>query len=136
MPPEVNLLNEKNNGECVLSLINKNLILSSHDISDGGLLISLSEMVLGSGFGAKITKPKKLTNLFRYFFGEDQARYIVEVPIDNVNKVKEVLNQNSVHFDELGIVDGKALTFNNDLKLPIEELKDVNMFWLERYMNN
>ena len=33
MPPEINLLNEKNNGEILLKLIDKNLILSSHDIS-------------------------------------------------------------------------------------------------------
>ena len=58
MPPEVNLLNEKNNGEIVLKLINNNLVLSSHDVSDGGLLTALSEMALKSDFGAKILKPK------------------------------------------------------------------------------
>ena len=42
MPPEVNLLNEKNNGESLLKLIDKNLILSSHDISNGGLITALS----------------------------------------------------------------------------------------------
>ena len=36
MPPEINLLNEKNNGESLLKLIDKNLILSSHDVSNGG----------------------------------------------------------------------------------------------------
>ena len=32
MPPEINLLNEKNNGETLLKLIDKSLILSSHDV--------------------------------------------------------------------------------------------------------
>ena len=58
LPPEVNLLNEKNNGESLLKLINKNLILSSHDISNGGLITALSEMSISSGIGAKILKPK------------------------------------------------------------------------------
>ena len=79
MPPEVNLLNEKNNGECLLRLINKKLILSSHDISSGGLIVALSEMSLKSEYGAKIHKLKKFTNLFEYFFGEDQARYVIEM---------------------------------------------------------
>ena len=68
MPPEANLLNEKNNGEILLKLIDRNLILASHDVSDGGLITALSEMSLTSDYGAKIYKPKKLTNLFEYFF--------------------------------------------------------------------
>ena len=41
-------------------------------------------MSLGSNYGAKIHKPKKLTNLFEYFFGEDQGRYIIEVEKENL----------------------------------------------------
>ena len=67
MPPEINLLNEKNNGETLLKLIDKNLILSSHDVSNGGLITALSEMAISSDFGAKIQKPKKLTNVLKYF---------------------------------------------------------------------
>ena len=73
-PPEVNLLNEKNNGEIVLNLINSNLVYSVHDVSNGGLIVALSEMSIGSNFGVKIYKSKKLRNLAQYFFGEDQGR--------------------------------------------------------------
>ena len=66
-PPEINLLNEKNNGDVVLSLINNDLILSCHDVSNGGLIIALSEMVMSSEIGVKIEKPKKLRNLNEYF---------------------------------------------------------------------
>ena len=40
-------------------------------------------MALNSNFGAVISKPKKLANLFEYFFGEDQARYILEIEDSN-----------------------------------------------------
>ena len=46
LPPEINLLNEKNNGECLLKLIDKNLVLSSHDVSSGGLITALSKWPL------------------------------------------------------------------------------------------
>ena len=36
-------------------------------------------MSISSNYGVKIQKPKKLTNLFKYFFGEDQGRYIIEI---------------------------------------------------------
>ena len=35
-------------------------------------------------------KPKKLLNLFEYFFSEDQSRYILEVKND-IGKVKQIL---------------------------------------------
>ena len=46
MPPEINLLNEKNNGESLLKLIDKNLILSSHDVSNGGLITAYLKCLL------------------------------------------------------------------------------------------
>ena len=76
-PPEINLHNEKNNGESVLEIIKKDLVNSVHDVSSGGLLIALAEMSMGTQYGIKINKPKNLTNLFEYFFGEDQSRYIL-----------------------------------------------------------
>jgi len=129
----VNLLNEKNNGECVLSLINKNLILSSHDISDGGLLISLSEMVLGSGFGAKITKPKKLTNLFRYFFGEDQARYIVEIDSQNLPNVEKILKDNNIYYENIGFTQSDLFEIEGELKISTKELYKINNEWYNNY---
>ena len=53
-PPEINLLNEKNNGEVVLKLINQGMVNSAHDVSDGGMIVALSEMAIGSDFGVKV----------------------------------------------------------------------------------
>ena len=109
MPPEVNLFNEKNNGESLLKLISKNLILSSHDISSGGLITALSEMSIASNYVVKIFKPKKLTNLFEYFFGEDQARYIVEIENKNLSKVEELLKENDVFYEKIGFTQRENL---------------------------
>ena len=57
-PPEVNLINEKNNGEIVLKLLSKDLVASVHDISSGGLIVALSEMSIGSNLGVKIENLK------------------------------------------------------------------------------
>ena len=58
MPPEVNLLNETNNGQNVLKLIQDDLVESSHDVSNGGLIVALSEMAISSNYGVKIQQPK------------------------------------------------------------------------------
>ena len=44
----------------VLKLIQNNLVLSSHDVSSGGLITALSEMTIDSDYGVKVSKPKKL----------------------------------------------------------------------------
>ena len=46
-----------------MKLIKENFILSVHDISSGGILLSLTEMSMASKLGVKIYKPKKLINL-------------------------------------------------------------------------
>ena len=36
---------------------------------------------------------------------------------------------------KFGIIDDKMLTFDTDIKLPIEELSDVHKYWLKEFMN-
>ena len=135
-PPSVNLFNEKNIGETLLKLIDLNLVVSCHDVSLGGILIAVSKMCIKGNKGIKINPLKGLINKFEYFFGEDQARYIIEINSTNIKKVSEILNNNSVHFDDLGVVDKNILSFENDIKLPIEELSNTHTYWLKRYMDN
>ena len=133
MPPEINLLNEKNNGEIMLKLIDKNLILSSHDISSGGLITALSEMSLGTDFGAKIQKPKKLTNLFKYFFGEDQARYIVEIDPNNLNKVEKILKDSNIYYEIIGLTQQEFFEIEGELKISTKDLFKINNEWYNNY---
>jgi len=133
LPPEINLLNEKNNGETLLRLINKNLILSSHDISDGGLITALAEMCMSSNYGAKILKPKKLTNMFKYFFGEDQARYVVEIEDNNLPKVEKILRENDVYYENIGFTQNKYLEIEGELKISTKDLFKINNQWYNNY---
>jgi len=134
-PPNINLLNEKNIGLNILNLINQNLIVSCHDVSLGGILTAISKMCIKGDKGIKINPIKGLINKFEYFFGEDQARYIVEIPEKNIEKVNQMFEKNSIHYDILGVVDKKVLSFNNDIKLTVEELKEVHKYWLKKYMD-
>jgi phosphoribosylformylglycinamidine synthase len=133
MPPEINLLNEKNNGEILLKLIEKNLILSSHDVSNGGLITAISEMSIGSGYGAKIFKPKKLTNVYEYFFGEDQARYIVEIDSINLTKAEKILKENNIYHENIGITQKEFLEIEKELKINTNDLFKLNNEWYNNY---
>ncbi len=132
-PPEVNLLNEKNNGENVLKLIRDNLVLSSHDISNGGLIVALSEMATASNFGVKIQKPKKLTNLFEYFFGEDQGRYILEIEHKNLEKVVKILKNNNIYYENIGSTQKDFFEIESELKINVKDLFQINNEWYNKY---
>ena len=133
MPPEINLVNEKNNGESLLKLINKNLILSAHDVSNGGLITALAEMALTSNYGAKIHKPKKLTNLFKYFFGEDQARYIIEIQTQNLPMVEQILGESNIYYENIGFTQENYFEIEGELKISTKDLFKINNQWYNKY---
>ena len=132
-PPEVNLLNEKNNGEIVLNLINSNLVYSVHDVSNGGLIVALSEMSIGSNFGVKINKSKKLRNLAQYFFGEDQGRYILEIDKKNLIKIEKILAKNNIYYENIGITQKDYFEVESEMKLDINDLYKINNQWYNNY---
>ena len=134
-PPEINLFNEKNNGETILKLIDKKLIKSSHDVSLGGIIIALSKMCIKGKKGATLKKPNYLINEFEYLFGEDQGRYIIEIEKNNFKNVTEILEKNSVHYDELGTVNENELIINDKSKVTIDELIKSHTNWLTNYMS-
>ena len=133
LPPEVNLTNEKNNGETVLEIIKNDLAQSVHDISSGGMLVALAEMSLESGIGPKINKPKNLTNLFGYFFGEDQSRYIVEIEPKNQKKVEQILKNNNVFYENIGFTQKDYFEVHKELKILIKDLYKINNKWYNVY---
>jgi len=134
-PPEVNLFNEKNNGETLLKLIDSNLIKSAHDVSLGGIITAVAKMCIKGNKGINIKKPKYLINEMEYFFAEDQGRYIVEINNKDFKKVTDILNKNAVHFDELGIITENELYINEKTKVTIDELSTSNNSWLKEYMS-
>ncbi|MDC3127359.1 phosphoribosylformylglycinamidine synthase subunit PurL [Candidatus Pelagibacter bacterium] len=132
-PPEVNLKNEKNNGEAVLEIIKKDLVNSVHDISSGGLIVALAEMSIGSNFGLKIYKPKKLTKLIKYLFGEDQGRYILEIDKEKLKKVEEILKNNNIFYEQIGLTQKDFFEVEDEFKIDIKKLHKINNQWYNNY---
>jgi len=135
-PPEINLFNEKNNGETILKLIDKKYIKSAHDISLGGIITALTKMCIKGKKGATLNKLNHLLNQFEYLFSEDQGRYIIEIDKNEVQNVARILNENSVHFDELGTVSNNSLIIDDKSKVSIDDLIKSHTTWLTNFMSN
>ncbi|HZG46624.1 MAG TPA: phosphoribosylformylglycinamidine synthase subunit PurL [Allosphingosinicella sp.] len=108
-PPPVDLLAERRNGDCVRELISRKLVTAVHDIADGGLLIAVAEMALAGRLGATLD-PRRWcdVDLTAFFFGEDQARYVVTT--DNSDPLLRALAAAGVPHTFLGSVGGDSIS--------------------------
>jgi phosphoribosylformylglycinamidine synthase len=135
-PPEVNLFNEKNNGETLLKLVEKDYIKSAHDVSLGGIITAISKMCIKGNKGIKLNKSKNFMSEIEYFFSEDQGRYLIEINQKDFKNVIKILDANSVHHEKLGVIINKDLIINEKTKVTIDELKSYNNNWLTNYMSS
>ena len=78
-PPPVDLTAERRNGEFVRARILAGEVCACHDVSDGGLLVAVAEMAMAGASGATLLAPPAGTPGHGYWFGEDQARYVLAV---------------------------------------------------------
>lgn len=74
-PPPVDLAAERAAGDFVAGLIAAGLVSAVHDVSDGGLLVAVTEMALAGSIGAEVEAMSAGAA-----FGEGQGRYVVTVP--------------------------------------------------------
>ena len=52
-----------------------------------------------------------------------------------MTEVTKILEKNSVHHEELGVIIDKDIFINEKTKLTIDEIKSYNTNWLKEYMS-
>jgi phosphoribosylformylglycinamidine synthase len=92
-------------------------------------------MCISGNKGIKIKRTKNFIHEIEYFFSEDQGRYIIEINPKDIGEVKKILEKNSVHHEELGVIIEKDMIINEKTKVTIDELRSYNTNWLTKYMS-
>ncbi|HXS56066.1 MAG TPA: AIR synthase related protein, partial [Hanamia sp.] len=109
----------------VSDLIKNKTILSAHDISEGGLFVTLAESGFVKNLGFDVKKQSAQVRSDAYWFGEAQGRVVVTVDAD---KTKEFENSLKVPFEKLGVVTSREILIDD------ENWGNVND-WKEKYDN-
>lgn len=133
-PPPVDLAAEKRNGDCVRGMIHAGTATAVHDLSDGGLLIALAEMAMAGGIGAKLLAAPPSLVSHAYWFGEDQARYLVTVPETDAGRVLAKMRGCEVPCVRIGTTGGDAIAIAGETPVSIESLRTSHERWLPDYM--
>ncbi|HEU5272362.1 MAG TPA: phosphoribosylformylglycinamidine synthase subunit PurL [Xanthobacteraceae bacterium] len=130
-PPPVDLAAEKRNGDFVRALIGEGIATAVHDVSDGGLAVTLAEMAIASGIGARVEAEGPP---HAFWFGEDQARYVVTVAADRAADVIARGEKAGVSVRALGTTGGDALTLGVERPIVVKALAQRFEGWLPAYM--
>jgi phosphoribosylformylglycinamidine synthase subunit PurL len=133
-PPQVDLAAERRNGELVRALIREAGATAVHDVSDGGLLVAVAEMAIASGIGARLYAAPVTMAAHAFWFGEDQARYVVTVRPQQAEAVVVRAKAAGVPVRRIGLTHGNALTLPGERSMLVAALAERFESWMPGYM--
>ena len=122
-----NTIDEVNVQNLCLELINKNIINSAHDVSDGGISIALSESVIFSKdkLGAEINIEHKL-RIDELLFGECSSLIIVSLNEAKLYDLVHLSQKHDIRTQTIGkVTNNGEFVINNSIKVSKKELSNV-----------
>jgi phosphoribosylformylglycinamidine synthase len=123
--PSIDLKLEKSVQKTTLEAIEKGLVQSSHDCSEGGLAIALTEACISNPakrIGAVINLNSAKMRKDALLFGESQSRIILSAKGKDVRKILQIARKNKTPISVIGRVGGNRLVINNLIKKPVNDL--------------
>jgi phosphoribosylformylglycinamidine synthase len=135
-PPPVDLMAEKASGDFVRALIRGGVPTAVHDLSDGGLLVALAEMAMASGIGATLQAPPPGLPAHAYWFGEDQARYLLTLSPARLPEIEALAAKMGICVAQIGRTGGDALTLPGERTILVSALHALHESWLPTFMGS
>jgi phosphoribosylformylglycinamidine synthase len=130
--PHFDLEEEYELQQKLIELINKELLLSAHDISEGGLFVTLCEAGFNRELGFSILTKGDLRK-DAFLFGEAQSRAIVTVALEDVQQFELLLED--FPFEKIGVVTSGELVIDGDFWGTIDWWKDKYDTAIENYLS-
>jgi phosphoribosylformylglycinamidine synthase len=132
-PPPVDLVAESTQGNFVRDCILSGRISACHDVSDGGLLVAVTEMCFAKNIGATLAFPQGLS-AHAFAFGEDQGRYVIAVPFEHAENILQEAKAANIPALMLGKTGGDSLVVEDLMDIDVAALRSTNEAWLPGYM--
>ena len=142
-PPIVKLQEELKTGDFVQDIIERFLVNSVHDVSDGGWLVALAEKALAGGKGATLEGAWVFKDSYHSagVFAEQQGRYLITCHPTYRDDLISSINEAEVCFQELGRVGGDAIVIPADevykaVEIPLTDLRDAHESFFRDWMED
>ena len=146
--PDLDLDISENTVDALLEANSSDLLMAVHDVSEGGMAVSLAEMCIGGGFGADVNV-KRVGSIGERdenielksdvkLFSESNSRYLVEVTLPLARKFEDCLSRHEVPYTKIGTVGDGAMKISDGddvaIDIGVDELDRIWRDALERAM--
>ena len=121
--PKPNLEEVKNQIFALTDCIDDGLVLSCHDISDGGVASTLADMTFGNDIGCDINIDSNLLN--EKLLWSETGGFILEISLANVDGIKTIFSHVELDVYEIGKTVGNLIQINNVVGLTVNKAKEA-----------
>ena len=131
MPPQPDLAAEKALAGVMVAAAHDGLVTSAHDVSTGGLAVTLVEGVLRRGVGARVwlgdVMDQSGLDITQVLFSESVARMVVSVAREDDVKFQGLCRGRGVPVARIGVTDLPSLSLDiaDVAALSIDELSEI-----------
>jgi phosphoribosylformylglycinamidine synthase II len=122
--PAIDLARERAVQAACLEAIQKGIVRSAHDCSDGGLAVALAESALQSDLGLDASAWAVDSRLDAALFGESQSRITVTVEPAGASELRQIAGKHGVPVHRVGTTTGDGrFSLGSQIDLAVDELK-------------
>ncbi len=108
----------------ITDTISAGLVLSCHDISEGGIAVTLAEMSFRNGIGCDVSIPGELPNDKKLFC--ETGGFVLEIAHENLEALMNIFLSHGIIVTEIGATTGEAIIkINNVVDVPVSVGKDA-----------
>jgi phosphoribosylformylglycinamidine synthase len=132
--PYFNLDEELKLQHAVRELIKKKLVHSAHDVSDGGLFITLLEKAMVAGMGYEIETDSSLRK-DAFLFGEGQGRVVLTCKSSATADIEEICSIHGIPLNVLGSVGGQHMIIDGEDLGTVEQFRSKYDNALQKHMD-
>jgi phosphoribosylformylglycinamidine synthase len=132
-PPPVNLAVERQNGDFVRAQILAGHVTACHDCSDGGLLVAVAEMALAGNVGVHLARLAPGIAAQAFWFGEDQARYVVAV--EDAAAFMLAADDAGIPTTRIGSATGDQITLADGSHITLQALRAAHERFFHAWMD-
>ena len=121
----------------IRNLIINQYISSAHDVSEGGLFVTLMESAMPKNLGFSVEKEGNTEGVRAdaYWFGESQSRVVVSVSPAQLGGFEAFMKNSKSPFSKLGVVTEGGISINGEIWGNIDSWKGVYDDTLGKIMN-
>jgi phosphoribosylformylglycinamidine synthase len=134
--PDIDIEYEKRLQRLCLDLIDGRFIKSAHDVSSGGLAVTIAESCIYGKMGAEINASLLGNNFLKTFYSEPQSQILISCQPENLEKIEKYCIEAKIPFEKIGKVKGTFISINSEIKIGISEITKIFDNNIEKIMTH